>query len=235
MKAWVWSLCLLLSLLAFQAGCSQDNQGGVSGLKNDVDALNSALQVVQTKVGSIDNMKAEIQTLKGSVQSDKDTQQRLMVAIDEALMRLTSDVAAVKQAEKDRYRVIVDLKSRGYIPVNTPAGAFLMVVDSVDPVQEGTRVGLLVGNPLAAAVKGFKLKAEWGTKPPDAGGNATPEAASQAYTQWEKSLAKKEFVFDDRLESGKWNKITCDLAKYAPGDLAYLRVTLEPLEIALQR
>ena len=235
MNTWVWSSCLLLSLLAFQVGCSQDNQGGAPGSKNDVDALNSALQVVQTKVGSIDSMKTEIQTLKGAVQSDKDTQQRLMVAIDEALMRLTSDVAAMQRADKDRYKASVDFKSRGYIPVNTPAGAFMMVVDSVDPVQEGTRVGLLVGNPLAAAIKGFKLKAEWGPKPPEAGVNATPEAAAQAYNQWEKSLVKKEFVFDDRLESGKWNKITCDLVKYAPRDLAYLGVTLEPLEIALQR
>ena len=235
MKSRILVSCCLLSLLALPFGCSQGNQDAAALLKTDLDAVKKALENVQTNMGSIETMKSEVATLKNDVQYEKDKQQRLLTAVDNALAGLSTDVATLKQADKDRYKVTMDLRNRVYMPIATPAGAFFLVVDNVEATREGSQVILLVGNPLAAAVKGFRLKAEWGNKPPEVAANATPDDASRARDQWEKSLARKDFSFPDRLESSKWNRVTCELGKFAPQDLGYLGLTLEPLEIALQR
>lgn len=230
-----YGTCLLFAFFAVLAACSQGNQDVNPVSRAEVDEVKGALQLLQSRQGSVESLLSEFDSLKNTVQSEKDKQQRLMEAVDNTLSGLTTDVAAVKQAERDRYKAVLDLKSRVYTPVATPSGSFLLVVEGVEATRDGSTVSLLVGNPLAAAVKGFKLNASWGGRPPEAAANAAPSAASQVFGQWEKSLLKKEFAFPDRLESGKWNKITVDLEKYAPRELGYLSIVLEPQEIVLQR
>ena len=68
----------------------------------------------------------------------------------------------VKALRNDTERTaVLDLTERGYFPVRTNGGTLLIAVADAEPVENGVRVDLRVGNPQSMTYRGFTLNFAW--------------------------------------------------------------------------
>ncbi|MCE5242496.1 MAG: hypothetical protein LLF99_04815, partial [Desulfobacteraceae bacterium] len=63
---------MFLALFAVLAACSQGNQNVNPVSRTEVDELKGALQLLQSKQGSVESLLSEFDSLKNTVQSEKD-------------------------------------------------------------------------------------------------------------------------------------------------------------------
>jgi len=72
----------------------------------------------------------------------------------------------------DRKSIIINPYTRAYQNIETNTGNFLIAVERVEPIENGSRLHLNIGNPNYADYQNFTLKFIWGGR--WAGNNTTP-------------------------------------------------------------
>lgn len=82
-----------------------------------------------------------------------------VVALQQDVESLKRDVKALR-SDSERTAVL-DLTDRGYFPVRTNGGTLLVAVAHAEPVENGMRVDLRVGNPQSMTYRGFTLNVAW--------------------------------------------------------------------------
>lgn len=82
-----------------------------------------------------------------------------VAALQKDVESLTRDVRALRN-DSERTAVL-DLTDRGYFPVRTNGGTLLVAVAHAEPVENGVRVDLRVGNPQSMTYRGFTLAFAW--------------------------------------------------------------------------
>ena len=80
-------------------------------------------------------------------------------ALQQDVESLKRDVKALR-SDSERTAVL-DLTDRGYFPVRTNGGTLLIAVAQAEPVENGVRVDLRVGNPQSMTYRGFTLAFAW--------------------------------------------------------------------------
>lgn len=126
----------------------------------------------------------------------------------------------------NRQVVILNPYSKAYQSIETNTGIFLISVGKVEPLAEGIRLHLNIGNPNYADYQNFKLKLIWGSK--WSGGYAT------THEQWRQSLNGAEYTFQGKLEKGKWNTVTVDLNPTDGRQLGYLECEMTVSSVELE-
>ena len=82
-----------------------------------------------------------------------------LTALQQDVESLKRDVKALRN-DSER-TAILDLTDRGYFPVRTNGGTLLVAVAHAEPVDNGLRVDLRVGNPQSMTYRGFTLAFAW--------------------------------------------------------------------------
>ena len=139
---------------------------------------------------------------------------------------------------------ILDPSSKGYSILDTGRGSLLITCDGAAPYLDGHRLKLRLGNPLFMQFSGFKLKFQFGRKPPPfpSKENTKDENILKAIEQWQKdnqtwktTLKTAEESFTDDLKPGSWTIVEATLAQTKPEDIAYLEMAIDTDRISLTK
>lgn len=82
-----------------------------------------------------------------------------MAALQKDVESLRRDVRALR--DDSERSAVLDFADRGYFPVRTNGGTLLVAVAHAEPVANGLRVDLRVGNPQSMTYRGFTLAFTW--------------------------------------------------------------------------
>jgi hypothetical protein len=220
--------CFLLSaaLIALGlAGCEQPGSTQkLKALEERVTALESDLKSHE----ELNNMLFKIHSDNASQASQR---------LDFLTTRVLEDAFKQKTA-------ILDPSSKGYSILDTGRGSLLVACDGAAPYLDGHRVKLRFGNPLFMQFSGFKLKFQFGRKPPPfpTKENTKDGNILKAIEQWQKdnetwrtTLKKAEESFTDDLKPGSWTTVEATLGQTKPEDIAYLEVAIDTDRISLTK
>ncbi len=104
---------------------------------------------------------------------------------------------------------------KNYVPLKSPAGPVLMVLENMEPYLDGFKVTFRVGNPTSAGLIGVKGKISWGP----AFDPNNPTADVQRHT--------KEFDDPRQFPAGAWTHLTIN---FGPATAAQARqIAVEPV------
>ena len=173
----------------------------VSALENYTEALDTAILELSNTFNK--SIQEYTQGLEASLE---DYSKQLQVSIDERLNAQDKKVA------------ILNPYARSYQAIDSNSGVFLIAIERVEPIDNGFRLHLNIGNPNYADFQNFKLKFFWG---PGWGGSHVI-----SYNQWHGQLNGAEFSFQGKIEKGMWNAMTVDLVSAEKNDLGYLECEL---------
>ncbi len=82
-----------------------------------------------------------------------------IAALQKEVASISRDVKALR-ADSERSAVLY-LADRGYFPIRTNGGTLLIAVAGSEPIDNGIRVDLRVGNPQSMTYRGFTLEFAW--------------------------------------------------------------------------
>jgi Protein of unknown function (DUF3251) len=82
-----------------------------------------------------------------------------IAAVQKDVESLKRDMRALR--DDSERSAVLDFADRGYFPVRTNAGTLLVAVAHAEPVANGVRVDLRVGNPQSMTYQGFTLAFTW--------------------------------------------------------------------------
>lgn len=101
----------------------------------------------------------------------------------------------------------------GYSSMGTSIGALLVTFQSIEPIGDGSRVTILVGNPHAATLNGLNLNVAYGNRQGD-----QPEQA------WLDGLkhTKKEAI--QTFPSNSWTRVSFSLPGLKPDEVGHIRI-----------
>jgi hypothetical protein len=121
-----------------------------------------------------------------------------VVALQQDVESLKRDVKALR-SDSERTAVL-DLTDRGYFPVRTNGGTLLVAVAHAEPVANGMRVDLRVGNPQSMTYRGFTLNLAW-------------------------DKGKGTLASPNMLDPGAWTAVSVSLAPADPRSTTSLTIT----------
>jgi hypothetical protein len=90
---------------------------------------------------------------------DATTMAETVAALQKDVESLRRDVDTLR--DDSERTAVLDLADRGYFPLRTNGGTLLVAVAHVEPVENGIRVDLRVGNPHSMTYRGFTLAFAW--------------------------------------------------------------------------
>jgi hypothetical protein len=100
----------------------------------------------------------------------------------------------------------------GYSVAKYDLGTLLVRIERIDSYADGSRVTLLLGNPLSVGVDGLNATADWGST--DEKGNM--KSAGQR---------TKKIGISERLVPGAWTRVPLTLEGVPPAALGFIRLT----------
>jgi len=185
-------------------------------LERRVEALEKYVSTFQpTLVELSDNLNKSIQGYTKGLESNlNEFSKKLQMNIDE---RINS---------RDNKMVILNPFSSAFQTIQTNTGNFLIAVERVQPIENGVRLHLQIGNPNYADFSDFKLKLVWGQK---WGGTSV-----MPYEQWRQSLNGIEYTFQGKIAKGKWNAMAVDLTPVGQGYLGHLECEMNVTSVELE-
>ncbi len=161
---------------------------------------------------SVAGMQKEIASLKKQV---------------DALDRELTDFARLYHDKLDSIAaesVVLDPASQKFGVLTTMSGRFFIRLDRIEPLDDGYRVTVAVGNPYEATFIDVKLAIEWNRKMP---------TDFSKYKDWFKARRTQEFSQTSELRPGSWTTIPLVLADTKADQLGYLEVKLTTAGVKL--
>jgi hypothetical protein len=114
---------------------------------------------------------------------------------------------------------VLDPAESGFGVVESSYGKLTFSIANVEPLADGSRVTLKVGNLTSATIAGGTLQVQWGPR----------QAKDQGLTAWQQSLHQSDMSFTEALAPGTWNNVRLTLGGTPPTSLGYLRVSIKDL------
>lgn len=208
----LWGLAIPLVFMGRPVYAQQPDavlEQRITALENYVSKFQPALvELSETMNRSIQEYTQGLET------SLQDYSRKLQMNLDGRLQGL------------DGKTIVLDPYSKGYQSIATNTGHFLIAVDRVEPMDNGMRVYLHIGNPNFADYQNFKLKLIWGSR--WAGEQVMP------YDQWRQTLNGAEYTFQGKIEKGKWNEMAADLTPVQGNQISYLECEMEVASVELE-
>jgi hypothetical protein len=103
-------------------------------------------------------------------------------------------------------------QQQAYLPISTPVGPVLFLLEKVEPYLDGFRITFRVGNPSAANLNGFEAEVEWGPKPEETSMPSPPT----------KTITAK---FTETIHAGSWNLVRVNVAPAKATDIRRIGIT----------
>ncbi len=112
--------------------------------------------------------------------------------------------------------------SDGYVPVMTPVGTFLVMLEKVTPYADGQRLTFKIGNIQAADYHDPELTISWSTRPP----SVTDENYKEALPIWSESVRTKTEKPLTRLRAGHWNRINIVVSPATSAEVGFIELRM---------
>ena len=170
---------------------------------------------------------------------DEDAQTAL-TASNARIAQLESDIKnskvvirALLSETPSEKRTPLDISTKGYDFIESPAGRLLVSCTDAKPYLDGQKLTLNVGNPFLMTFSGFTLRVRYGPRPP-----ATPPTAAEALISqpaWEATLKTKDVPFTETLAPGTWTKVELALSPAKAEDLGYVDFKILTNQVSLQK
>ena len=190
----------------------------------------------QEDVAILDQRVAALEDYATTIQP---TLMELSDNLNKSIQKYTSDLELSLETYSQNLQKNLDLRidgfnsktivlnpfSTAYQTIQTNTGTFLIAVDRMEPIPNGIRLHINIGNPNYADYKDFKLKFFWGRKH-----SGEYKLSSD---EWRQALRGVEFAFNGMIEKGKWNAIEVDLVPVQKGQLGYLECTMTVASVEL--
>jgi hypothetical protein len=184
-------------------------------LQQRIEKLENYVNTIQpTMVELSNNLNDSIQEYtRGLEASLENYSSNLQLSLDERLDNVNNR------------SVLLNQFSKAYQSIETNTGTFLISVEKSEPLEDGLRLYLNIGNPNFADYQNFQLKLVWG--------HAWAGKLIMPYNEWRQSLHGAEFTFQGRIEKGKWNAITVDLSPIGSGLLNHIECEMNVSSVEL--
>lgn len=115
--------------------------------------------------------------------------------------------------------------SEGYSLAKTDYGSITVSCNNIEKYSNGSKVKLTFGNILSATLTDVSVSIQYGPKRKD----------NEDYSEWNKKLKTKEFKMNDNIPAGSWTSVQAALPDYAPEDIGYMSVAVDPKGITLRK
>lgn len=117
----------------------------------------------------------------------------------------------------------IGVSSDGYtvVPDVTGTTPFLVSFVSAEPVANGSRITLKIGNPLSATVTSSKMQFTYG-------------GARDGTKDWSKGLRTQEVTPLKEFPGGEWSTVDVSLPNVRPDQLGYLKLVLMNTGVSLR-
>jgi hypothetical protein len=161
---------------------------------------------------SVASLQKQITNLKNQVQ---------------ALDRELTDFARLYHDKLDNIAaesVVLDPTSQKFGVLTTMSGRFFIRLDQIEPLGDGYRITLAVGNPYEATFIGLKVGLDWNRKMP---------SDFSKYREWLKGRRSLEVNEGPELRAGSWTTIPLVLHDTKADQLGYLEVKLSTSGVKL--
>jgi hypothetical protein len=146
------------------------------------------------RVREVSMLRQELEQLRGTVALETT---RVRALEHEKATEALEEVAVVRPGDA------------GYAVGGFELGGLTFKIRDVKPYAAGSRVSLMVGNPLGAVITGLEMEVEWGrTK-----GDLTAPADGRT-----------SVTITQELQPGKWNTVAVVLDAVPPTELGFLRL-----------
>jgi len=185
-------------------------------LEDRVRALENYVETFQPTLRQFsENMQNSIRDYTQGLESSlKNYSKQLQTDLEERLQNL------------DRRIIMLDPVAKSYQTMDTRTGTFLIAVERMEPLEDGFRLHLNIGNPNFADYKDFKLRLVWGRK--------WMPSYPISYAEWRQSLTGAEYTFQGALQKGMWNPVKVDLVPAGAGQLGHIECEMEVSSVELQ-
>jgi|APLak6261661892_1056031.scaffolds.fasta_scaffold03832_2 Protein of unknown function (DUF3251). len=130
---------------------------------------------------------------------------------DEALNLLRKDVDAIHDLKKNEGAATLVIGSKANSILTTDVGNIIFKIKDVSAVKGGSKVGLVIGNPLAAKLQNLKFKAEYGS-------------LDESGSVLEGSQKFKDVSLTKALKAGAWTRVAITLDQ-PHSELGYIRLS----------
>jgi len=120
---------------------------------------------------------------------------------------------------------------KGYQPLQSNTGQFLVVLDGTDPYLDGYRLKFEIGNPYSASFRGLEITLKWGMS-----FNRFSESKSPTqYSKWQRSLRSKQVTLTQDLEPATWNNVNIVVSPAKPDQLSYIEISMVTKSVSLNK
>jgi len=202
---------LMLTSLAIALMCVGALAGRIVFPEADAEALREVSMEIARARADGRKASADIASLREQVAAQRRTIISHAITLNE-LGR--SDAAEFAPTELDVFQA-----------VKTQLGLFLLLLDDVQPLANGTRISLRIGNLTSADVGDTTLEVAWSEKSDD---ESAPSSAFQ-FTN------RKDFQIATQLRTAAWTSANVTLPGVAPDKLGLLEFRLNVNRVSLMR
>jgi hypothetical protein len=185
--------------------------GGCAPVSNSSPSPTSAPLGADTR--RIAALEADVSVLRTRVES-----------LQTQLFKIDGKTSRYEQASFD------PTDDKGFQRVDTNLGPFLIVLDRVEALGDGSKAFLQIGNITTATFRGAKLNVSWGMRRPTYPQNASAEqeaAYSTAYSTWLAAEDSKEVTLTEDLRPTAWNLVSVTLPRLPPSKVGHIDVGME--------
>lgn len=154
------------------------------------------------------SLRAEVSSLQTRLESTYHIADSLRIALRRREFFESLGRAVVLDPTVDRFSVL-----------ESDYGTLTFTVTAVDPIADGSRVTLQVGNLSGAMIAGGTLSAQWGPR----------QGEAEDYALWQAKLRQEDIHFTEALAPGVWNRVRLNLGGIPPAGLGYLRISIKEL------
>ena len=145
-------------------------------------------------------------------------------ALRAQLMQASGRIAVLEGKLQQARAEIDPASSTGYSEMGTDIGPLLITLNKIEPIADGSRVTLMVGNPHAVTLHGLKLNVKYGPRWDE----------KQDYFAWEESLREHESSVANSIYSGAWTNVTFSLPGIKPDQLGALSIAGDIDQLSLR-
>jgi len=204
---------LILSILLVSVPYNANAQRG--NLEKRVTALEDYVDKIPEEfMGFSDEMRSRISRYTNKLEANLETYSKnLQLNLEERFEQM------------DKRLVILNPTSQSYQTIETNSGKFLISVDKMEPIADGIRLHLQIGNSSYADYRNFTLRILWGRR-----WNSSYAVSRE---QWRKELIGREYNFTGLLQKGYWNPIKVDLVPSTSALLGHIEIEMDVGSIEL--
>lgn len=176
---------LIIVGVTFMAGCG--------GIANDPNAR-----------AEITTLRIEIESLKAQLETER---QR---GVDS-----NGRIQALEQRSMGEWAYLDPAGGTGYATMHTSLAPLMVSFVGAQPIGDGTRIRIQVGNVTSATFSGVDLTVQYNRRVPQDSGDIE---------KWNSTLRNAEIALTDSIYPGTWNTVAVSLPGIKPDELGYLAV-----------